>query len=111
LGITNPESADEVCTVKNRINKNRLKRKNFKPAVVESPGKQQINNIGPDQLDGLMEKIVHYIEKKHSKINMQILFRTDIKGEIADALSRILINNLTDSNESVSDQNTQQSAE
>jgi len=30
---------------------------------------------------------------------------------VADALSRIQINNLTDSNETVSDQNTQQSAE
>jgi len=82
LGIQNPESADEVITVKNQINKNRLKYKNFKPAVVELSDKQQINNIGTDQLDGLKEKIVLYIEKEHSKINMQIPFRTDIKGEI-----------------------------
>jgi len=59
-----------------------LKCKNFKPAVVELSDKQQINNIGTDQLDGLKEKIVSYIEKEHSNINMQIPFRTDIKGEI-----------------------------
>jgi len=82
LGVKNPESVDEVNTVKNRINKNRLKSKNFKPAVVELSDKQQINKIGTDPLDGLKEKIVHYIEKEHSKINMEIPFRTDINGEI-----------------------------
>jgi len=59
-----------------------LKCKNFKPAVVELSDKQQINKLGTDQLDELKEKIVHYIKKKHSEINMQIPFRTDIKGEI-----------------------------
>jgi len=59
-----------------------LKCKNFKPAVVELFDKQQKNNIGTDQLDGLKEKIVHYTEKEHSKINMQIPFTTDIKGII-----------------------------
>jgi len=33
-------------------------------------------------LGGLKEKIVHYIEKEYSKINIQIPFRTDIKEEI-----------------------------
>jgi len=77
LGIKNPESADEVNNKKNR-----LQSKNFKPAVVELSDKQQINNIGTDQLDGLKEKKIHYIEKEHSKINMQITFRTDIYWEI-----------------------------
>jgi len=41
----------------------------------------------------------------------KIIYKPGSTKVVADALSRIQINNLTDSNESVSDQNTQHSAE
>jgi len=41
----------------------------------------------------------------------KIIFKPGSTNVVADALSRILINSLTDSNESVSDQNTHPSAE
>jgi len=37
LGIKNPESADDVNTVKNRINKNRLKCKISRPPSFSNP--------------------------------------------------------------------------
>jgi len=41
----------------------------------------------------------------------KVIYTPGITNVVADALSRIQINNLTDSNESVSDLNTQYSAE
>jgi len=41
----------------------------------------------------------------------KVIYKPGTTNVVADALSRIQINNLTDSNESVSDLNTQQSAE
>jgi len=44
----------------------------------------------------------------HGKLLSQFIYQPGSTNVVADALSRIQINNLTDSNESVSDQNTQQ---
>jgi len=41
----------------------------------------------------------------------KVIYKLGTTNVVADALSRIQVNNLTDSNESVSDQNTQHSTE
>jgi len=54
-----------------------------------------------------MKRWYSFIESYSPKI----IYKPGSTNVVADALSRIQINNLTDSNESVSDQNTQHSAE
>jgi len=54
-----------------------------------------------------MKRWYSFIESYSPKI----IYMPGSTNVVADALSRIQINNLTDSNETVSDQNTQQSAE
>jgi len=47
--------------------------------------RNKINNIkmvNSNQEDDLEKKIIDIIEEEHSKINVQIPFRTDIRGEI-----------------------------
>jgi len=54
-----------------------------------------------------MKRWYSFIESYSPKI----IYKPGFTNIVADALSRIQINNLTDSNETVSDQNTQHSAE
>jgi len=54
-----------------------------------------------------MKRWYSFIESYSPKI----IYKPGATNVVADALSRIQINNLTESNESVSDQNTQHSAE
>jgi len=81
LGYTNPEHA-----IVEKYDKNKsLVLKNSEHAVVELSDNQKINNIkisSVDQRKDLENEILNIINEKHSKINMQIPFRTDIRGEI-----------------------------
>jgi len=54
-------------------------------AVVDLSDNNEINNMSesiPNQGMDLENEIINIINKEHSKINMQIPFRTDIRGEI-----------------------------
>jgi len=51
------------------------------------------------------------ISDKNPNINPKVIYKPGTTNVVADALSRIQINTLIDTNESVSDQNTQHSAE
>jgi len=54
-------------------------------AVVELSDTNQINNMSEsiaNQRMNLENEIINIINKKHSKINMQVPFRTDIGGEV-----------------------------
>jgi len=54
-------------------------------AVVELSDTNQINNMSesiPNQKMDLENEITNIINKEHSKINVQVTFRTDIRGEI-----------------------------
>jgi len=81
LGIKNPERA-----VVEKCDKNKsLELKNSEHAVVEPSDNQKINNIkisSADQRKDLENEILNNINEEHSKINMQIAFRTNIRGEI-----------------------------
>jgi len=62
-----------------------LELKNSEHAVVEPSDNQKINNIkisSADQRKDLENEILNIINEEHSKINMQIAFRTNIRGEI-----------------------------
>jgi len=50
-------------------------------------------NITSNQIKDLENKVMNKIEKEHSKINMQIPFRTDIRGEINTDKTAFSINN------------------
>jgi len=81
LGIKNPERA--VVEKSDKIKS--LELKNSEHAVVELSDNQKINNIkisSADQRKDLENEILNIINEEHSKINMQIPFRTDIRGEI-----------------------------
>jgi len=54
-------------------------------AVVDLSDNNEINNMSesiPNQRMNLENEIINIINKEHSKINMQIPIRTDIRGEI-----------------------------
>jgi len=75
LGIKNPERAVVEKSDKNKS----LEFKNSKHAVVELSDNQKINNIkisSADQRKDLENEILNFINEEHSKINMQIPFRT-----------------------------------
>jgi len=77
LGYKNPERAVvEVC---DKISSLGLKIP--EQAVVELSDTNQINNMSEsiaNQRMNLENEIINIINKKHSKINMQVPFRTDI---------------------------------
>jgi len=59
--------------------------KNPEQAVVNLSDNNEINNMRestPNQRIDLENEIINIINKDHSKINMQVPFRTDIRGEI-----------------------------
>jgi len=59
--------------------------KNPEQAVVELSDTNQINNTSesiPNQRMDLENEIINIINKEHSQINMQVPFRTDIRGKI-----------------------------
>jgi len=81
LGFKNPERA--VVEVSDEISS--LGLKNPEQAVVELSDTNQIYNMSesiPNQRMDLENEIINIINKEHSKINMQVPFRTDIRGEI-----------------------------
>jgi len=82
LGYTNPEHAVVEESDKSKC----LEFKN-------SEHNQNINNIkisSADQRKDLKNEILNFINEEHSKINMQIPFRTDIRGEINTVNDRAL---------------------
>jgi len=59
--------------------------KSTEQAVVDLSDNNKINNMNesvPSQRIDLENEIINIINNEHSKINMQIPFRTDIRGEI-----------------------------
>jgi len=82
LGSSNPEQADDVNSV--IFKSNSLGSTNPEHAVVELSDKEKIHNLNiiSNQIKDLENKVMNKIEKEHSKINIQIPFRTDIRGEI-----------------------------
>jgi len=81
LGLKYPEHAVVEVSDKNSS----LGFKNPERAVVEVSDNNEINNMSestPDQRMDLENEIINIINKEHSKINMQVPFRTDIRGEI-----------------------------
>jgi len=67
--------------------------KNPEQAVVELSDNSEINNMSesiPSQRMDLENEIINVIKKEHSKINMQVPFRTDIRGEINTEYDRAI---------------------
>jgi len=88
LGYTNPERAVVEKSDKNKS----LELKNFEHAVVELSDNLKINNIkisSADQRKDLENEILNIINEELSKINMQIPFRTDIRGKLMKILHLI----------------------
>jgi len=81
LGFKNPERA--VVEISDKIST--LGLQNPEQAVVELSDINQINHVSesiPNQRMDLETEIINIINKDHSKTNMQVPFRTDIRGEI-----------------------------
>jgi len=81
LGFKNPERAVVEVSDKNSS----LGLKSPEHAVVDLSDNNEINNMSesiPNQRMNLENEIINIINKEHSKINMQIPIRTDIRGEI-----------------------------
>jgi len=81
LGLKYPEHAVvEVSDINSSLGL-----KTPEQAVVDLSDNNEINNMSesiPNQRMVLKNEIINIINKEHSKINMQIPFRTDIRGEI-----------------------------
>jgi len=75
LGSKYAEHADEEFSVNKKV-------KNLGSKDSERNKINNIKMLNSNQVDDLEKKIIDIIEEEHSKINVQIPFRTDIRGEI-----------------------------
>jgi len=93
LRSKNPEHADVELSVNKETNSVWIT--NPEPAVVEFSDKEKIYNliIISSQIKNFENKTINKNEKEHSKIYMQIPFRTDIRGKINTDNDRAIYSN------------------
>ncbi len=96
LGSTNPEHADDDITVNKKVSflgstnpeypdVELSVNKKLEKVGTRGSNRDKINNThiaNENRVEFLEREIINKIEEEHSKINLQIPFRTDIRGEI-----------------------------